>query len=190
MFHTTFRQTCQNMMKMADLLLVSLDEHPILSARHLLNNSYIYAQKPHDFNAIYPCQPVDHYELISSPERCTKRIPLAVSLGVTNRTMWLNPHNNILHDTPSLIDCALNQEIPMVIDGELFFYAHVDGTVRRASGIDKLNTIALDFSDLGKNIGQPVIHKLLLYDWHSFREKFTLNDLTGAMQYQHTYLGI
>ena len=48
---------------------------------------------------------------------------------------------------------------------------------------------AFDYSDLGHDLNQPVIHKLLLYDWHLFRDKFTLNDLTGAMQHQHQILG-
>ena len=190
MFHTTFRITCQNMVKLADLMFMSLDEHPIQAARHLLNNTFIYAKKLHEFIIVYPCQPVDDFTILPS-EKCTERIPMSISFGTTiiNQTMWLNPHTNILHDSANHIDCALDDQVPVVLNGKLNVYHHTTGDVTIASGIDKINLFAFDYSDLGHDLNQPVIHKLLLYDWHLFRDKFTLNDLTGAMQHQHQILG-
>ena len=101
---------------------------------------------------------------------------MSISFGTTiiNQTMWLNPHTNILHDSANHIDCALDDQVPVVLNGKLNVYHHTTGDVTIASGIDKINLFAFDYSDLGHDLNQPVIHKLLLYDWHLFRDKFTL----------------
>ena len=31
-------------------------------------------------------------------------------------------------------------------------------------------------------LGDPVIHDVILYDWHLFRDKFSLNGITGALR--------
>ena len=180
-FQASVKVTCKNMQNMVQLLLTSLERNPNLAVRHMLNQTYIYSVLLHNYVFIYPCIPIDSYTILSSND-CTERIPMSVPLAGLNETLYLDTHDNILHDSSAHIDCALDRQIPLMLEGQLYYYNHRNAESTTIDHVDTINLISLDFSATLMPLGDPVIHDVILYDWHLFRDKFSLNDITGALR--------
>ena len=183
LFKTSFLTYCQNMQSLAQLITSTLERNPTLAARHLLNHTYIHAKLTHNLLSVYPCEKVDIYTVLPA-DTCSNRIPLNAIIAGSNQSIWLDTHTNIVYHNPELGDCSLEQEIPVSLDGQLYYYHHKTGELTKISELDSINLVFLNYSGFAVEPDKIVIHELLLYDWNVFKDKFSLNDWTGSVSHQ------
>ena len=182
LFQSSVKINCQAMQSIAQLVVTALERNPTLAARHLLNHTYLYAQLTHNLISVYPCEEIQQYSVTTS-DTCSTRIPLEALIAGEYKRVWLDAHTNIITSMPSLDDCSMNQEIPVSLNGKLFYYHPISGNLTPITRIHDLNLIYLNYSaSILKN--ETVIYELLLYGWNEFSDKFSLNDMTGTLSHQ------
>ena len=76
------------MKNFAKLLTTILSAKPTLAACYLTNQSYVYATLTGNLFTIYPCQPVDSFDVLPT-EACTSRIPVIATIANSNDTFYL-----------------------------------------------------------------------------------------------------
>ena len=163
LFRTSFLANCQSMQSLAQLVISALERNPTLATRHLLNHTYIHAKLTHDLLSVYPCERINEYSVLTT-ETCSSRIPLNANLAGNNQSIWLDTHTNIAYHTRELSDCSLDQEIPVSLEGQLYYYHHNTGDLTKITNLDSINLVFLNYSGFVIAPDKIVIHELLLYD--------------------------
>jgi len=189
-FWDSYQYTCHNMVALLDMIDISLESHPTMGARHLLNRSDIIAKAGPSALIIYPCTEIKNgsYKLIPmQPGNCTNFLPLELTRGNHSTEAFLNPEDNVIHAEAHWVPCSTRETVLVELAGKLWKYHH-ERTLEDVKTPGELSYPHVQLQYNRTESREIIFNHLHRLSWGEFSQHEPINELLATLSRQKQIL--
>lgn len=190
LFWSAYYYSCHNAAETLRIISMLLEQHPITSARYLLQMSNITARSGPGFLQVFPCTIVDpaFYKMLPmDTNNCTDYLPMSITLGGTTRVGYLNPKDNIIHTESFSVNCRLKYEVLVRLNGTTQVY-YPNGTLGEVENFSNLSVPNIKLGAEKVHIHEAIFSKAHRLNWGDFSDHHSLNHLLATLNRQQQVL--